>query len=207
MAISDKELMRRFQRRISRLETVGATDSDAYHNLQINLDVFWDNTNKKPTTKTRASLSKKLSVAERREMRQIMRKFLEEPMSNIPTIREHYQKLLEQQKHLVDRYEIKKKIKPKSISKQTSFIKHLDRMMRDKLLVDSLSSPIVNAVYNNQKATGISAKKYREAMEKMGVYIVDENDNLISFEINPEVKNLTQQEVINKIIEEVGGNE
>lgn len=206
MAISDKELMRRFQRRVNRLETVGATDSDAYHNLQSNLDVFWDNTNKKPTTKTRATLSKKLNVAERREMRQIIRKFLEEPMSNIPTIREYYQQILEQQQHLLDRYEIRKKIKPKSISKQTSFIKKLDRMMRDKLLLDSLSSPIVNAVYNNQKATGISTKKYRDAMEQLGMYIVDESDNLVSFKINPDVKTMTQQEIINRIIEEVGEN-
>ena len=203
MAISDIELMRRFQRRINRLETVGATDTDAYGRLQNQLDVFWGNTNKTPKTKTRATLSKRLNTQERKEMRKIMRKFLEEPLTDIPTITERYEQLTEQHKNYLSPQMQNKQFKKKSLSEKTSYIKRVDRLLKDYALTNSLSSPIVKAVWENQKATGESANKYRQAMDSLGSYAIEDNGK-ISFVLDDSIKNLTQQEIIDEIISRVG---
>lgn len=202
MAISDKELMRRFQRRVNRLETVGATDSDAYGRLQNQLDVFWDNTNKSPKTKTRATLSKQLNTQERKEMRKIMRKFLEEPLTNIPTITERYEQLTEQHKQYLSPQMQKRQVKNKLISEKTSYIKRVDRLLKDYALTDSLSSPVVKAIWKNQKSTGESVHKYRQAMESFGSYAIEENGK-VSFLLNDSVNKLTQKEIIEEIISKV----
>lgn len=203
MAISDKELMRRFQRRVNRLETVGATDSDAYGRLQNQLDVFWENTNKSPKTKTRATLSKQLNTQERKEMRKIMRKFLEEPLTDIPTITERYEQLTEQHKQYLSPKMQNQQVKKKSISEKTSYIKRVDRLLKDYALTNSLSSPIVKTIWENQKATGESANKYRQAMDSLGSYAI-EDDGKVTFVLNDSIKRLTQQEIIDEIISKVG---
>lgn len=193
MARSDKELVRLARLRYDRLKKSNVKN-DAIGLLENQLNVFYKGKNK--TSKSGISITKSMSVKDRKTMRQILRGFINNPESQISRIINTFQKIFSKYIETLSpkMQEKAKKEKMSVVDMQTLTTKY-KRAITDKELMAHYGSQVMRDVVDNQKSTGISFDVYRQVM------INGMNNNSENF---IEMEDRSSFDVLADILNEVG---
>lgn len=173
MAYSDKELVARARRRLNILKKNGIR-SDAVRAFENNLRIFYDTTGLRQTSKTGISITKKMNVGERYQMRTLLRSFMSEDTSVSDIEREYKEKFNYYNKHT----NMPNILPASNVKEMSERLTTLDRVLTDRAITYYYDSEQLSAVYGHQKVSGVDAERYRKALLDMVVERV--NDNLMA---------------------------
>lgn len=193
MARSDKELVRLARLRYDRLKKADVKN-DAMGLLENQLNVFYRG--KRKSSKSGISITKSMNTKDRKTMRQILRRFINNPESQINRIVSTFQKTYEKYlKTLSPQKQEKAKTEKIGVKDMQAMNTRYKRIMMDKELVSHYGSQVMRDVVDNHKATGIDFNVYRQIMiDGMS----DGSENFI------ETENETSFDVLMKILNKVG---
>lgn len=158
--MSDKELVRRTRLRVARLEKLGIVN-DTTRLLKQELNAFYKKNPSKKTSRTGISITKKMNVEERKQMRSILRAFYKSEESTPEGIEKKYKKIFKE--YQKDRL-FTSIGKTEDLTKMNKDIEAIKRIMVDNRLKSIYESKVISTIWDRQKTSGISPDKYRDAM-------------------------------------------
>lgn len=150
-----KQLGTRANMILNRMEKQGLENTSRYQEFQIDIQNFWEKRSKIPPTKSGISFSKKMSVDDRKEMADIVRKFLKGKRKEETEIKKEYQEKsdeyisgLSPKNQEKAREELN--IENKTAKEMYSELERLERILNERKVIESLGSDLVGDIYNSK---------------------------------------------------------
>ena len=175
MARSYKKLAEIGRRRIENLQKMDI-ESDAFEKFQNNLDVFYSKYPNLKRTKSGISFTKKMTADQRKEMAQITRAFLNEPLTTPSSIDREFKKKFKDyikddsvRNPQIDNDDFNNL----SYKDKVKLIDRIDRILQDRKFKESLGSEVLYILYyNHQQPLDMNPETLRQAMVQ---YVENEN--------------------------------
>lgn len=150
-----KQLGTRANMILKRLEKQGLENTSRYQEFQIDIQTFWEKRSKIPPTKSGISFNKKMSADDRKEMADIVRKFLKGKRKEEKEIKQEYQsKTDEYISGLSPKNQEKARdelnFENKSVAEMYTELERLDRILNERKVIESLGSDLVGDIYNSK---------------------------------------------------------
>lgn len=150
-----KQLGTRANMILKRMEKQGLENTSRYQEFKIDLQNFWEKRSKIPPTKSGISFNKKMTKDDRKEMADMIRKFLKGKRKEEKEIKQEYQvKTDEYISGLSSKNQEKAReelnIKNKSVAEMYSELERLDRILNERKVIESLGSDLVGDIYNSK---------------------------------------------------------
>lgn len=147
-----KQLGTRANMLLKRMEKQGLENTSRYQEFQIDIQNFWEKRSKIPPTKSGISFSKKMSVDDRKEMADIVRKFLKGKRKEENEIKKEYQEKTDEYiSGLSPKNQEKAKqeleIENKTVKEMYNELERLERILNERKVVESLGSDLVHDIY------------------------------------------------------------
>lgn len=194
MAMTYKQLGIRGRQLYERIKSEGFNES-LIADFENKLDIFWSRAGKKkgglkPKSKSRISFSKDLTAKQRREMAGIVNWLLKQPrITKLDIEREYREKV---QKYIDDlspkskEQRIKQLKENKNAKEMNETIELLDRIIKDRKVVESLGSEIVKYIYQRSVDSKLNVSDFENAVRETVDHLDTENrlNELLSFEAN-----------------------
>ena len=140
---------------LKRMEKQGLENTSRYQEFKIDLQTFWEKRGKIPTTKSGISFNKKMSADDRKEMADIVRKFLKGKRKEENEIKQEYQEKtaayisgLSPKNQEKARDELN--IENKSVAEMYTELEKIERILNERKVIESLGSDLVGDIYNNK---------------------------------------------------------
>lgn len=198
--MSDKELVRRVRLRAARMERLGI-ENDTTRMLRQELNAFYKKHPSKKSSKSGISITKKMNVEQRKQMRQILRAFYKSEESTPEGIEKEYKKSFKKYESQ-RKYTTQEKIIEPDYKKMSEQIEVVKRLLIDTNLNKIYGSKQIQAIYQNQRVSGLSVDSYKKAMLRFVQEVTGASEeDIINGEINSEhiYDRFSQDYVINKI--------
>ena len=158
--MSDKELVRRVRLRQARMEKLGI-ENDTTRLLKQEINAFYKKSPSKKTSRSGISITKRMNIEERKQMRSILRAFYKSEESTPEGIEKQYKKIFNE--YLKGRKYTSIK-ETTDVRKMTKDVEAIKRIMIDNRLKAIYESHGINQIFEKQQTSGLSVDKYRDAM-------------------------------------------
>lgn len=179
--MTDKQLAIRARRRLAIIEANDITN-DAIEYYKTMVDNFYTENHLSKSSKSGFSITKKMNVQQRKEMRNILRSFMKDEEPSPTGIRKEYERKFSYYSEETNRLEV---FPASTLKEMNESSRKLDRVLGDRAIKRYLDSDQIRALVNHAGSTGKSFNQYRTALLEMVRDSI--NDDLMSRGKNREV--------------------
>lgn len=179
--MTDKQLAIRARRRLAIIEANDITnDTIEYYKTMV--DNFYTENHLTKSSKSGFSITKKMNVQQRKEMRNILRSFMKDEETSPVGIKKEYERKFSYYSEETNRLEV---FPASTFKEMNESSRKLDRVLGDRAIKRYLDSNQIRALVNHADASGQSFNRYRNALLEMVRDSI--NDDLMSRGKNREV--------------------